>query len=85
MTNGVGDGVEAPAIINPSSGVKFLEVQGRIIQELLSFGVSRNENLKPAVKNEAVDVVGTDAAADAVGSLEDDERNTFGLEPSGSS
>src|SRR4029079_8992603 len=46
------------------------QVQHRVVEHPLGFGIGRQQKLKPAVESEAVERVGADTAADAVGRLE---------------
>jgi len=80
MANRIGDGVELAVEVNFGAGVEFLEVQGRIIEKLLGLRVSGDKDLEAAVEEEAVDGVGTDPSADAVGGFEEEEGDTGGIE-----
>ena len=75
--------MKLPAVENLSSGVEPLQIKRLVIEKLLGFGVRGDENLKPSVEEEAVDDVCADATADAVGSFEEQERDSLGGEASG--
>ena len=74
--------MKLPAVENLSSGVESLQIKGLVIEKLLGFGIGGDENLKPSVEEEAVDDVCADATADAVGSFEEQERDSCGGEAS---
>lgn len=44
--------------VNESSRIESLEAKGPVVKQLLGFGVGRDEDLKPAVEEEAIDDVG---------------------------
>lgn len=60
-----------------------MEVEGLVIEEFSSFGISGDEDLKAAVEKEAVDQVGADATADGVGGFEEEEGDVGGVEVGG--
>lgn len=80
MPPGIRNGVEAAAEEHLSAGVKSLEIKSVVVQKLPSFRIGRDEDLEAAVEGEAVDEIGADAATDAVGGFEEEERDVLGLE-----
>jgi hypothetical protein len=49
----------------------------------LRFGIALEQNLKAAIEQKAVEMIGADAAANSVGSFEDLKRNSFFLQAAG--
>lgn len=83
MQDRVRDGVKASAVVNSSSGVELLKVEGLIIQKPLGFRIGSDENLEAAVEKESSDGIGPDAAADGIGGFENEERDILRMEAGG--
>ena len=75
--------MELAIVVYSSSRVEGLKIEGLVIEKLSSFGVSCNEDLETAVEKKAVDKVGSDTAADVIGSFEKEEGDVLGVEVGG--
>lgn len=71
----VGDPVEEAVVVDEGAGVELTDVEGRVVEEA-GLRVGGGEDLEAAVEEEAVDLIGADAAAHAVGGLEEDEGDS---------
>src|SRR5438552_4088050 len=67
--------MESPAVTDEHAGGEGPQVQRRVIEHALGFGISRQQELEAAVEAKTVERVGADAAADAVGRFENLKRN----------
>lgn len=83
MAQRVGDGVELAVEVDEGAGVEFLEAERFVVEEGLSFRVGGDEDLEPAIEEEAVDEVGADTATNAVGGFKEEEWDVFGAEVGG--
>jgi hypothetical protein len=72
--------MKAAADAKEGTGRKRPKVQSRIVQKPLRLGIGCLQNLKAAIQNKAFKEVCSDAAANAVGSLQDKKIEALGLE-----
>ena len=79
----VGQAVEPAAEADQGAAVERLQVERAVVEDALGLGVGGEQDLKAAVEAEAVDGVGADAAADAVGRFDDAERDADLAQPQG--
>ena len=57
------------------AGSEFLQIEGGVIENGAGFGIGGKQNLEAAIEEKAFDLIGTDAAADAVRGFQNLKRN----------
>ncbi len=75
--------VEPVAKSHQSAGVKWLEVEGAIVEHTLSLRISREEHLKAAVEQKPLHLIGSDPTANSVRCLEHENGEPTFMEPEG--
>jgi hypothetical protein len=74
--------LELPAAANERPRLKWVQVQGPIVQHLLCFRIRRQQDLKTAIQEKALDAVRPRSPADCVRSFEHAARDARPTQPS---
>ena len=81
----IGEAGESAFAADEDAGPKRPQVERPIIQRPLCLGIGGEQNLKAAIEAEAIDAIGADPAADAIGRFENGEREADPAQPQGRS
>jgi hypothetical protein len=73
--------VEPVAKSDQGAGIKWLEVQGAIVEHPLSLRISHEKHLKAAVEQKPIHFLGSDPTANSVRSLEHENGEPSFMEP----
>lgn len=63
----IGDAVKGAIKSDESSGVEAMKAEGVEIEEAPGFWVGGDEDLKPSIKQEAMEMISSNSSADAIG------------------
>jgi hypothetical protein len=74
MPERIRDTMPFSAIAHHRTGIKATQIKSLVIEQALSLGIGGEQHLEAAVETVTILHVGSDSAADAAGSFEQDKR-----------